>query len=331
MLKARAFRFFLFLLLAGFVHAADETDTPAPDAKPKREYGWNMTLDRIPKEMKVEDGIVYKTVAGQQLKLIVFYPTVKKFEHAPLLVYIHGGGFAHGNRFVVEASGGIDVVKALNDAGVVCVSIEYRLVDGKQTLLADSVADCFDAVRFMVKNAARFGIDPQRIATMGGSAGGYLSLMTALGQDTDFPGDPDLASYHGKVRVEVADFPLISLVDKSIFPGSNFDRPERLIPLLGGTVDQKHDLAVKLSPLSQLKPTSPPIFVAQGDNDKVLNPLNAITLAKACRADGVPVELIIVKGAGHGFSGTDISPSIAEISKRSAAFVLKYLLPPGNA
>ena len=325
----------VFVLLTGTVLDADPTG-PAPasttlPAKPaKREYGWNMTIDRIPKDMMVEDNIVYKSVIGHDLKLTVFYPREKKFAAAPLLVYIHGGGFAHGNRFVIEASGGIDVVRQLNDAGVVCVTIEYRLVDGTGALLMDAAADCKDAVHFMVKSAGRFGIDPNRIATMGGSAGGHLSLVTALGDDQDYPCDPELAKYKGKVLAEVADFPLVSLVDPRVFKGSNFERPERFIPLLGGTLAQKRDVAEKLSPTSLLKPGSPAIFVAQGDDDRVLNVINAITLAKACEEKGAPVELLIVKGAGHGFSGQHIDPPLAEISRRSAAFVLKYLLPAGK-
>ena len=316
------------VLLTCAAQAADPTPGALPtQPKKKKEFGWNMTIDKIPKDMKVEDNIVYKTVNGQDLKLTVFYPTVKKFDKAPLLVYIHGGGWAHGNRFVVESSGGIDVVRELNNAGVVCVSIEYRLVDGKAVHAMDAEADCRDAIHFMVKNAARFSIDPNRIATMGGSAGGHLSLVTALGDDKDYPCDPDLAKYPGKVLAEVADFPLVSLVDPELFKGSNFERPERLIPLLGGPLAQKRGIAEKLSPTLLVKSNSPAIFVAHGDKDVTLNVANAIALAKVCKEKGSPVELLVVKNAGHGFSGANIDPPLPEISRRSSAFLLKYLLP----
>jgi acetyl esterase/lipase len=321
---------FALLVCFHFAFAAAPSDSTAPD-KAKREYGWNMTLDRIPKDMKVQDGIVYKTVGGKDLVMVMFLPKEKKYDKAPVMVYIHGGGFGHGNRFVVEASGGIDVVRQLNDAGVICVSIEYRLVTGPGPLTGmDQVADCEDAIHFLVKNKDRFGIDPNRIATMGGSAGGTLSLITALGDDKDYPCDPQLAPYHGKVLVEVADFPLVSVLVPALLKGSNWDNPIRMIPLLGGPIAEKHDVAVKLSALSLLKPTSPAIFTAQGDKDVVLNPGNAPALAAACKEKGVPCELLVVKNAGHGFSGTNIDPPMAEISRRSADFVLKYLLPPGK-
>jgi acetyl esterase/lipase len=317
------------LLATGAVRAADSTPAPGPRpaSTPAPDFARYLTFDKLPKDMKVEDNVVYKTVNGQDLKLTVFYPKVKKFEKAPLLVYIHGGGWGHGNRFVVEISGGIDVVRQLNDAGVVCVTIEYRLVNGQSVVAMDSEADCRDAIHFMVENAARFGIDPQRIATMGGSAGGHLSLVTALGDDKDYPCDPALAKYPGRIVAEAADFPLVSLVDPSLFKGSNFERPGPLNGLLGGPLDEHRDAAEKLSPTLLLKPGSPAIFVAHGDHDHVLNVANAYALAKACQEKGVPVELVIVKNADHGFSGKNIDPPLDEISRRTAVFLLKYLLP----
>jgi acetyl esterase/lipase len=317
------------LLLAGGARAADSTPAPSPlpANSPKPDFARYLTLAKIPKDMKVEDNVVYKTVNGQDLKLTVFYPKVRKFEKAPLLVYIHGGGWVQGNRFVVEMSGGVDVVRQLNDAGVVCVTIEYRLVNGKSVVAMDSEADCRDAVHFMVENAARFGIDPQHIATMGGSAGGHLSLVTALGDDKDYPCDPELAKYPGKIVAEAADFPLVSLVDPSLFKGSNFERPGPLNGLLGGPLDEHRDAAEKLSPTLLLKPGSPAIFVAHGDHDHTLNVANAYALAKACQEKGVPVELLIVKNADHGFNGKNMDPPLDEISRRTAVFLLKYLLP----
>jgi len=316
------------VLLTSAARAADSTPAPGlqPAATPKPDFARYMTIAKIPKDMKVEDNVVYKTVNGQDLKLTVFYPTIKKFEKAPLLVYIHGGGWSHGNRFVVEMSGGVDVVRQLNDAGVVCITIEYRLLDGKDIHAMDSEADCRDAIHFMVKNAARFGIDPNRIATMGGSAGGHLSLVTALGDDKDYPCDPDLAKYPGKVLAEVADFPLVSLVDPELFKGSNFVYHGPLEGLIGGPLDKHRDAAEKLSPMLLLKHDSPAIFLAHGDHDHILNVANSYALAKACQEKGVPVELLVAKNADHGFGGTNVEPPLDEISRRTAAFLLKYLL-----
>ncbi len=296
-------------------------------AAPAEDSFSRYTIERIPKDLKVEDNIVYKIVDGQQLKLTLFVPTVKKYAKAPLLIYIHGGGWGKGNRFALLKSGVIDVVRQMNDAGVVCAAIEYRLANGGKSTVLDAAADCKDAVHYFVKNAATNGIDPDRIATIGGSAGGHLSLVTALGDDDNYPCDPDLAKYHGKIVAEAAYFPLVSMVDPTVLKGSNFENPARFIPILGGPLEQKRDVAEKLSPTLLLKPTSPAILLAQGDHDHTLNVVNSITMANDCKAKGVPYELIVVKNADHGFAGTNIDPPLPEISRRTSAFLLQYLLP----
>jgi acetyl esterase/lipase len=319
---------------AGLAQSTNDA-TAAPPAAARKPYGWNMTIDKIPKDLKVEDNIVYKTASGQDLKLIAFYPKVKKFAKAPLLVYIHGGGWGAGNRFVVITSGGIEMVEALSEAGIFCISIEYRLMpQGTQLGISsmDQEADCRDAIHFMVKNAARFGIDPQRIATTGGSAGGHLSLVTALGKDADYPCDPALAKYSNyKILAEVADFPLVSVVNPELLKTGTFSHGSHIDRLIGGPLAEHQDAANKLSPLVLLKPDSPAIMLVHGAEDHVLDVKNSIAMAALCKQKGVPCELIVVKGADHGFRqaspSVPIDPSQAEISQREADFVLKYLLP----
>lgn len=113
--------------------------------------------------------------------------------------------------------------------------------------------------------------------------------------------------------------------------GSNFQRPQRMLPILGGLLDEKRDLAMKRSPLELLRAGSPAIFLAHGDADTVLSFHNSTAMRDATQAKGVPVECLISKGAGHGFSGDAIDPTVAEINRRTVEFFLKHLNPQGNA
>jgi acetyl esterase/lipase len=183
-------------------------------------------------------------------------------------------------------------------------------------------------VRYLAKHASEYGIDPERIGTFGTSAGGHLTLVTALGKDSDYPCDPSLDDAKARIRCVAAYFPLVSLVDPSITKGSNFENPERLVPLLGGPLEENRDVALKLSPTELLRSDSPPIFLAHGDNDRALSYLNSTVMRDAAQAKGVPVECIISKGAGHGFSGKDTDPSGDEINRRTVAFFMKYLTAP---
>ena len=70
---------------------------------------------------------------------------------------------------------------------------------------------------------------------------------------------------------------------------------------------------------------SPAIFLAHGEADKTLSFKNVTVMEAAAREKKVPVECIVSKGADHGFRGTDISPTVEQINKRTVAFFLKYL------
>ena len=189
---------------------------------------------RLPDDLKIINDIVFKEVGGKKLDLMLFQPLVKKYEKAPLVVYIHGGGWGGGDKYKVLRNDIISVIRSLNQAGFVCASIEYRLADGKPTLANDSVTDCKDAVRYLVKHAREYGIDSEHIGAFGSSAGGHLTLVMALGKDSDYPCDPALDGPAGTIRCVAAYYPLVSFVDAECMKGGNFERPQRMIPLLGG-------------------------------------------------------------------------------------------------
>ncbi|WP_395740135.1 alpha/beta hydrolase fold domain-containing protein [Prosthecobacter sp.] len=285
-------------------------------------------VPRLPADLKIVDNIVFKQVGEKKLELMLFQPLAKKHDKSPLVVYIHGGGWGGGDRYKVLRPDVIGVIRSLNQEGFTCASIEYRLVDGKPTLASDAVADCKDALRFLMKHAPEHGIDTERIGTFGSSAGGHLTLVTALGKDSDYPCDPTIEGPAARVRCVAAFYPLVSFVDAECMKGGNFERPQRMIPLLGGLLVEKRELALKLSPIELLRADSPDILVAHGDADKVLSVHNATALRDAAQAKGVPIECIISKGAGHGFSGDAISPTIAEIDRQTTAFFVKHLVPP---
>ncbi len=312
------------LLLGLFTFAGLPGASAAPKGKEKRS-----AAPRLPADLKIDPSIVFKQVGDQKLDLMLFRPLEKKFEKSPLVVYIHGGGWGGGDKYKALRPDLVKVFRSLTEQGITCASIEYRLADGKEhsATAYESAADCKDAVRFLVKHAQEYGIDPERIGTFGSSAGGHLTLVTALGEDSQYPCDPALDGPAGKIRCVAAYYPLVSFVDPEMMKGSNFERPRRLIPLLGGPLEEKQDIAKKLSPVLLLRPDSPAIFLAHGDADVVLNYRNSIALRDAAQAKNIPVECIISKGAGHGFGGENISPSSEEIQRQTVAFFIKHLVP----
>ncbi len=165
----------------------------------------------------------------------------------------------------------ICTLSKLSGREVPCNQNDYRLANGGKWTAFDSPADCLDAVRFLAKNAERYQIDPDRIGIFGSSAGGNLGLVTALGEAKDYPCDPALDDHKGRIRCVAAYYPLTSFVNPDVLKGSNFERPQRFLPILGGSLEEKKDIARKLSPIELLKRHSPAIFLAHGDADRTLS------------------------------------------------------------
>lgn len=134
--------------------------------------------------------------------------TAEASSPAPLLVWVHGGAWRFGtNRAlrdtILRTPGGEQpntqalMRAAFQQAGWAVASINYRY--SHQALFPGALHDVKEAVRFFRANAHKFGIDPQRIAIAGGSAGGHLSMMVALaGPDAAgyASGDPELHEYY---------------------------------------------------------------------------------------------------------------------------------------
>ena len=141
-----------------------------------------------PKNFKPDHTEVYKKVGNAELSFHVFYPNGKKPKDAPCIVMFHGGGFSKGapTQFYY-------LCHYLASRGMVGVSVQYRL--NKNNI--ESVKDGKSAMRYLHKNAAKYGIDSSRIAAGGGSAGGCLAaalstskLISEEGEDISIPCQP---------------------------------------------------------------------------------------------------------------------------------------------
>jgi acetyl esterase/lipase len=286
---------------------------------------------RVPADLKVENDIVYKRVGDAKLELMLFLPLEKRFEKSPLVVYIHGGGWGNGDRYRVTRGDIIRVIRGLNERGVTCASIEYRLANGGKDTVMDSVADCLDALSFLAGHASEYGLDTTRIGVLGSSAGGHLSLMSALARPRDYPCDPAFDASRPQVRCGAAYYPLTTLVHPEVLKGSNFERPARFVPVLGGPLAERRDIALKLSPVELLSKESPPLLLVHGDQDATLSHQNSLFFCARAKETGAPAECLIVKGAGHGLQGTGLEPAADEIARRTIGFYLEHMGIPDAA
>ncbi|MGJ8654428.1 MAG: alpha/beta hydrolase fold domain-containing protein [Opitutaceae bacterium] len=271
------------------------------------------------------DGIVYKNVNGKALDMIYFEPkNVKPGEKVPWMLHVHGGGWRGGNKYVVLKSSFNQSLKQLTDSGVACFSIEYRLAKNGVTAY-DSVVDSKDAARFLLKNADKYNLDTERYGVWGGSAGGHLSLMTALGNNSDFIGETSLKDFQPDFKCVASYFPLTTLLNPDVLKGSRFEDPEALRHVLDGLFSEKPKLARLLSPTEYLSKDTPPILLLHGEKDPTLDIRNSQFMMEVAKEKGADVELLSVKNATHSFGGKNISPNIEEINEAATDFILSHL------
>ena len=116
---------------------------------------------------------VYKKAAGCDIQADVF--GMASAGRQPVVVWIHGGALIMGSRKLAPS---FPFLQSLRAAGFTVVSIDYRLAP--ETRLPAIIEDVEDAFRWLRAEAGRLHIDPDRVGVSGGSAGGYLTLMTGF-------------------------------------------------------------------------------------------------------------------------------------------------------
>ncbi len=127
----------------------------------------------------------YKSAGGVDMKLWIYTPEGHKAgDNAPAIVFFFGGGWRSGNpsQFWRHSH-------YLASRGMVAITADYRVLNRHGVKANKCVADAKSAIRWMRKNAKRLGIDPDRIAAGGGSAGGHLAAATATLPGHDDPAD----------------------------------------------------------------------------------------------------------------------------------------------
>jgi acetyl esterase/lipase len=242
-----------------------------------------------------ESGIEYANPDNQHLQLDLARPSEGVGPFAAVIC-IHGGGFRAGKREGYDA-----MCKDLAARGYVAVTVTYRLAPKYQFPAA--VEDCKAAVRWVRANADKYHVDPQKIAVLGGSAGGHLTQFLAVTNNVhDFDGDQN-PGQPSTVQCAVAYY---GPCDFTKSYGKSVDAAEVLPLFLGGNLEQEHHRHILASPLYWVTPDCPPILLLHGTEDKYVNYEQAILMRDRLKAADVDVELVTFEGAGHGFKGEDL-------------------------
>ena len=250
---------------------------------------------QVPDTVIVEKGIEYANPDDQHLQLNLARPKPGDGP-VPAIVCIHGGGFRAGKR---ESYDGLIV--RLAEQGYVAITVTYRLAPKYQFPAA--VHDTKAAVRWVRANAAKYKIDPSRIGTTGGSAGGHLAQFLGVTAGVkEFEGDGGNQAESSAVAC------VVNVYGPSDFTksyGKSVDAAEVLPLFLGGNLEKARKLHLKASPLYWVTPVAAPTLCIHGTLDKYVAHEQAVWLVDKMNAAGAEAELLTLEGAGHGFKGKD--------------------------
>jgi len=240
----------------------------------------------------------YKTASETDLKLHVHYPKDwKASDKRPGIVFFFGGGWSGGSpsQFIPQAS-------YFASRGMVCARADYR-VKSRQGVTPDKcVEDATSAIRWFRKNAKKLGVDPDRIVSSGGSAGGHLAAC--MGTDSRLDTEGEDTSISAKANAMLL-----------YNPALQFAGIEKMMQRLGAAKDK----AEAISPTLNLKKGDPPALLLYGSKDFLLEQCKA-WMAKAEKI-GHKSELYTAPDQSHGFFNR--SPWLERTTKRADEFLTK--------
>lgn len=298
--------------------------------------------DRLYKGLNVERDVVYKKFNGKDLTMDIILPRERKFKNgAPILVNIHGGGWNGGDRYHVGGAW----AKALNEKGIAVATISYTFAEDGKTDITNCITDVKDALRFLVKNSKKYGIDPSRMITTGHSAGGHLSLLAALSPNGKFLGDESLRKYEPKFVGAIGFAPAVSFVNpEADYKGTVSYGASCFARLMGGSLDEinrfrkeckgnsfeflkekdpkdkRIALAEEVSPINYLSRSSCPVLIIHGSKDDLVSYKASKLMADKARKLGADLLYVEVSGADHGLGGAKIPQTDEEKAAKIQRF-----------
>lgn len=220
-------------------------------------------------------------------RMVVFRPRVS---NGAAVLVTPGGGY----KYVVVDKEGYEMGHWLAARGFAAFVLFYRLPgDGWAAGPDVALSDAQRAVRLIRNRAGEYGVDPERIAAMGFSAGGHLcaDLATRFATSTyDSVDDADALPARPLVAAPI--YPVISMTLPIAHAGSR----KLLIGEDAGT-----DLELAHTPTHNVPSDAPPCFLAHAEDDAAVDVENSLEFRRALRAQGVPVETHLFTNGGHGF------------------------------
>ncbi len=284
-----------------------ETPDDAKNAVLSGKVAMSVLNPPTPDNVKITRGIEYGKGGDVALKLDLYQPTgVTK--PAPAVVWIHGGAWRSGHRAAYHA-----YCIRCAEAGYVAATVSYRLMNVAPFPAAAEDVKC--AIRWVRKNAARLGVDPNRIAAAGGSAGGHLALLAGYASEV-----AELEGTGGNDGVSSAVQAVVDFYGPADLTTEYAVSNDIVINFLGGKLFKDAPEAYRLaSPVTHVTPDDPPTLIFHGTIDRIVSVRQSEMLVDKLKAAGVPHEFDRIEGWPHTMD------MAKPISDHCVAMILEFL------
>lgn len=242
-------------------------------------------------EMEIQPDVIYGHKDGMALTFDVFKP--RQANGAGVLFLVSGGWFSRWTPPEQLRP----MFMPLLQKGFTVFAVRHG--SSPKYLIPEIVEDVRRSVRFVRLNAAKFGVDPERLGVTGGSAGGHLSLLLGTTADNGNPkADDPVLRASDRVAAVVAYYPPTDIRPWVTTPESPYYQN---YPALRFEAVKAGDY----SPLLQVSSDDAPTLLVHGDQDKLVPLDHSDKILAEFRKQQVPVELLVIPGAAHGFRGDD--------------------------
>ncbi|HCS22087.1 MAG TPA: alpha/beta hydrolase [Bacteroidetes bacterium] len=274
----------------------------------------NPVINYFPKGTVLHSNIAYNNDSLPKHLLDIYMPANAKGK-VPLIIFVHGGAWLSNDKYA-DMGYMQKTIAEIVSSGYALASIDYRF--STQAAFPAQIQDCNRAVSFLYDNAVKYGIDKNRFAVMGFSAGGHLASLMGLSRNENIstffmPGTSK--SFDFKAVVDY-----YGPSDLLLFPRNDDPKSPESV-LIGAAPLERPDLAKAASPVTYVDKKDPPFLIIHGEKDNTVSPKQSRLLSSWLTLAGVPHELIIVKDAPHFGDMFDAD----EVRIKVIDFLKKYL------
>jgi acetyl esterase/lipase len=259
---------------------------------------------------RIDFDVVYAKAGDTELKLDLGRPAEGKGPF-PCVVLFHGGGWRAGNKKDLRPW-----VTFLAQEGYAAASVGYRLVPA--ATFPAQIEDAKTAVRFLRANADRYGIDKDRFAAMGWSAGGHLACLLGLTDPKCGLEGKECPDQSSRVQAVIDYF---GPTDLTAFAKNDLAQKGMLGPFIGAKYSEDPKAHERASPVKYVTKDAPPFLIFHGTTDFIVPIEQSRSLAAKLKGAGVSVKLVEVPGEGHGWEGK----ASAETQRETMKFLAERL------